>query len=206
MDAERFRPLLDDDDFPSSPWDRASAESSSDDVDGTNATTEGGRSTVGNGENDLPTIVMLMRVGNVAVAAVLMFGSAGNILNVLSLPKMVLAGYGICFGLLICSLESNLSFLRKPIASNFGFLYNPILRFMFYVLMGMVAWSFGTVLGKISAGLLSFQAVVNTYVLCRYKGYGKALREVSDEEEAKLMREGVRHLLDQGASLPWWEV
>jgi hypothetical protein len=119
---------------------------------------------------------------------------------------MVLGGYGVCFGLLICSLESNLSFLRKPIASNFGFLFSPFLRLMFYVLMGMVAWSFGTVLGAISAVSLCLLTLVNTYVLCRYPGYGRALREISDEEERWMRREGARQVWNNGASLPWWEV
>ena len=119
---------------------------------------------------------------------------------------MVLGGYGICFGLLICSLESNLSFLHKPIASNFGFLYSPSLRLMFYVLMSMVAWSFGTVLGTMSAGALCLLALVNTYVLCRYPGYGRALREISDEEEKRLRRKGAKQVWKHGATLPWWEV
>jgi hypothetical protein len=82
MDAERFRPLLDDDDFPTrlSPWDRASASpvagASSDDVDGTDAPTDGGGARKGRREeDDLPRIVMMMRLGNVAAAAMLIFGS-----------------------------------------------------------------------------------------------------------------------------------
>ena len=82
MDAERFRPLLDDDNFPtrSTPWDRAStslaAAASSDDVDGTNTTPDGSSSAHrGDEEVDLPRIVMLMRLGNVAAAALLIFGS-----------------------------------------------------------------------------------------------------------------------------------
>ncbi len=82
MDAERFRPLLDDDNFPtrSSPWDRASASlaaaASSDDVDGTDTTPDGGGSAHrGDKEVDLPRIVMLMRLRNVAAAALLIFGS-----------------------------------------------------------------------------------------------------------------------------------
>jgi hypothetical protein len=119
---------------------------------------------------------------------------------------MVLAGYGIFFGLLVCSLESNLSFLRKPIASNFGFLYNPILRLMFSLLMGMVAWSFDTLLGYLSAGALSSTAGWTTYVLCTHPDYGRVLREISDEEERMLKEEGVRQLSNHGNDAPWWEV
>ncbi len=77
MDAERFRPLLDDDDFPtrSSQWDWASSAPSSDNADGTDATTERGQRT---DENVPPTTVILiryMRLGNVASAALFLFGS-----------------------------------------------------------------------------------------------------------------------------------
>lgn len=122
---------------------------------------------------------------------------------------MVLGGYGVCFGTLVCCLEVNLSFLRKPIASNFGFLYSPFLRLMFYALMGMVAWSFNTILGMIAAAALGLLSLVNTYVLCRYPGYRAALKEIGDEEERRLKREGARQLWKNRAafsSLPWWEV
>lgn len=119
---------------------------------------------------------------------------------------MVLGGYGVCFGTLICCLEVNFSFTRHPIAANFGFLYNPFLRLMFYVLMGMVAWSFGTILGMIASASLGMLALVNTYVICRYPSYRAVMKELSDEEEKKLRREGRKQMWKHATSLPWWEV
>ncbi|KAL7517248.1 hypothetical protein ACHAWX_002180 [Stephanocyclus meneghinianus] len=130
-----------------------------------------------------------MRLGNVCAAALLIFGSIGNLTNVLALSKMVLAGYGVCFGGLICCLEMNLSFLRQMIADNCGFLYSPMLRLMFYVLMGMVAWSFGTLLGMIASIALAVLSLFNTYVICRYPGYRAALKELADEEEKRMKKE-----------------
>ncbi len=80
MDAERFQPLLDDDDFPtrSSQWDWASPRPPIDNADCTDATTEGGQRTEEGEENVLPTTVILirrMRIGNVASAALFIFGS-----------------------------------------------------------------------------------------------------------------------------------
>ena len=118
---------------------------------------------------------------------------------------MVLGGYGVCFGTLICCLDLNFSYLRHPIASNFGFLYSPFLRLMFYVLMTMVAWSFESLLGYIASGALGSLALVNTYVLCRYPGYGAALKEISDREEKQMKREG-RKRMWRHAVVPWWEV
>merc|ERR1711865_466518 len=108
------------------------------------------------------------------------------------------------------------------IASNFGFLYNPSLRLLFYVLMGMaklfgplyvlrqfrtrmqltglahcvyagmVAWSFETLIGMIASVALGLLALVNTYVLCRYPGYRAVLKDVSDEQEKTMRREGFK--------------
>jgi hypothetical protein len=118
---------------------------------------------------------------------------------------MILGGYGVCFGTLVCCLEVNLSFLRLRIASNFGFLYSPFLRLLFYVLMGMVAWSFETVIGMIASIALGLLALVNTYVLCRYPGYRAAMKEISDVQEKSVKREGRKQAWRYG-SLPWWEV
>ncbi|KAL9186275.1 hypothetical protein ACHAXT_005513 [Thalassiosira profunda] len=156
-------------------------------------------------DDELPRVVLLMRLGNMGAAALLVFGSVGQLTNILSLSKMVLGGYGILFGTMVCCLEVNFSFLRHPIASNFGFLYNPFLRLIFYVLMGMISWSFGSLLGKIASIALGLLAVVNTYVLCRYPGYRAALKEISDEEEKQLRKEG-RKQAWRYAMTPWWEV
>ena len=72
--------------------------------------------------------------------------------------------------------------------------------------MGMVAWSFETVLGIIASGALGLLAVGNTYVLCRYPGYRKALEEISGEEEKVMRREGRKQAWKHATLLPWWEV
>ncbi|KAL7550712.1 hypothetical protein ACHAWF_013928 [Thalassiosira exigua] len=194
----------------SSPWDQAAARLN------LNASARGstGAAPLGNrdqrqkNEDDLPKIVLLMRLGNIGAAALLIFGSVGSLTNILSLSKMVLGGYGVCFGVLVCCLEANFSFLRQWIASNFGFLYNPFLRLAFYILMGMVAWSFNTLLGMIASGALCLLALVNTYVICRYPGYRAVLKEISDEEEKMMRREGRKQAWKHATSfsLPWWEV
>lgn len=200
----------------SSPWDQAAARLKETKPDFSNSwANDPTFSGNGNGEeeqdneDDLPRIVFLMRLGNMGAASSLIFGSVGSITKIFSLSKMVLGGYGIIFGTLVCCLEINLSFLRHPIASNFGFLYNPFLRLLFYILMGMVSWSFDTLLGMIASVALGALAVVNTWVLCRYPGYRKVLKELGEEEEKKMKREGMKQLWKNGGafkSLPWWEV
>jgi hypothetical protein len=57
-------------------------------------------------------------------------------------------------------------FLRVIIAVNYGFLFNSVWRFLFYLLLSSVCWSYGSLFGKIVAGCLAGCAVFNTYVLC----------------------------------------
>lgn len=101
----------------------------------------------------------------------------------------------------------NLSMLRRPIADNFGFLYNPLLRLMFYILMGMVAWSFGTLLGMIASALLAAFSLFNTYVLCRYPDYRAAMKELADEEEKRMKKEMNKQIIGRSwrhVSPPSW--
>jgi hypothetical protein len=156
-------------------------------------------------DDDLPKMVLLMRCGNIVSAGLLIFVSVGNLWKIFSISKCVLAGYGICFGILLCCLELNLSFLRVRIASSFGFLYNPILRLLFSVLMAMIAWSFESLLGTIACVSLLLLALFNTYVICRYPQYRAALKELSDEDEKTIKREARKHAW-RYASAPWWEV
>lgn len=132
----------------------------------------------------------------------------GNLVYILSPSKMVLGGYGICFGLLLCCLESNLSFVRHPLASNFGFLYSPFFRFIFYILLGTISYSFESIVGTTAAVSLCVLSLVNTFVLCRYPGYAAAIQEISDAEERNVRRmvrdQMFRHATS--TSTPWWEV
>lgn len=130
-----------------------------------------------------------------------------NITNILAFSSCVLAGYGVCFGSLICCLEMNLSMLRRSIAENFGFLYNPLLRLMFYVLMGMVAWSFDTLLGMIASAVLAVFSLFNTYILCRYPDYRAAMKELADEEEKRMTKEINKQIIGRSwrhVSPPSW--
>ena len=154
---------------------------------------------------DLPRLVLIMRMGNIVAAVLLISASVGNLWKIFNVTKMVLSGYGAFFGLLLCCLELNLSFLRVRIASSFGFLYNPFLRLLFSVLVASIAWSFETILGTIASGALSILALFNTYVICRYPQYRAVLSEISDEDEKVIKREA-RKQAWRYAAAPLWEV
>ena len=103
-----------------------------------------------------------------------------------SISAFVLAIYACCGGLLICCLETQLKFLRVMIAVNFGFLFNSFWRFVFYVLLGSIAWSFNDLMGKIVACAFVGVACFNTYVLCRYPSYRRMREKIAAEEDKRI--------------------
>jgi hypothetical protein len=127
-----------------------------------------------------------------------------QVLLMISLPSLsafVLAIYATCGGLLICCLETQLKFLRVMIAVNFGFLFNSVWRFVFYMIIASVAWSYETVTGRIVAGCWAGVALFNTFVLCRYPGYRKIRERIAEEEdkriEARISKEVKRQAINQ---------
>lgn len=94
--------------------------------------------------------------------------------------------YASCGGLLICCLETQLKFIRVVIAMNFGFLFNSVWRFIFYMILASVAWSFQFI--PASAVAIAFIAIAffNTYVLCRYPGYRKMREKIAEEEDKRI--------------------
>lgn len=112
-----------------------------------------------------------------------------KILTIVGLPtlsSLILAIYAICGGLLICCLETQLKFLRVMIAVNFGFLFNSGWRFLFYMILGSVAYAFGGLLGFIMACVMVGVAFFNAYILCRYPAYRKIREKIAEEEDKKI--------------------
>merc|ERR1712038_495653 len=93
---------------------------------------------------------------------------------------------GMCGGLLICCLETQLSFVRTAIALHFGFLFNPTLRFAFYILLATICYSTEDIFGKICAGCLVGLALYNTYVLFKYPAYRKIRDAIAKEEDERI--------------------
>lgn len=86
----------------------------------------------------------------------------------------------------MCCLETQLKFVREIIAVNFGFLFNSVWRFVFYMILASVQWSFEHISGKIMAAGLAAVACFNTYVLCRYPGYRKIRDKIAEEEDKRI--------------------
>merc|ERR1719245_1451413 len=125
----------------------------------------------------------MMRLLNMGVATALIVISVFQIVGIPAISSIVLAVYAICGGLLICCLETQLKFLRVIIAVNFGFLFNSVWRFIFYMVIASVSWSYDSISGKIVAGVWVGIAVFNTYVLCRYPSYRRIREKIAEEED-----------------------
>ncbi len=54
------------------------------------------------------------------------------------------------------------------IANNFGFLFSPIGRICFLVFIGIICFSFKSLIGYIGGGCMCANALFNGYVLFRY--------------------------------------
>jgi len=114
---------------------------------------------------------------------------ATQIFEFIGVPQVsgiVLAVYSICGALLICCLETQLKFLRVMIAVNFGFLFNSVWRFLYYLLLGSISWSFGNLFGKIVCIVFVAVAIFNTYVLCRYPSYRRMREKIAEEEDKRI--------------------
>ena len=107
-------------------------------------------------------------------------------MGISSISTIVLGVYATCGGILICCLETQLKFVRVIIAVNFGFLFNSVWGFLFYILLGSVALSYDDILGKIVAIAFISVAVFNTYVLCRYPSYRRMREKIAEEEDKRI--------------------
>ena len=136
---------------------------------------------------ELPQIILLMRLANMAAAAGLMTLSIFTMISdVFKISLFILALYATCGGLLICCLETQLKFLRVIIAVNFGFLFNSTFRFVFYLILASICWSYDSFGGQIVAIALAAVALFNTYVLCRYPQYRKVREKIAEEEDKRV--------------------
>lgn len=143
-------------------------------------------------EKDLPSVVLFMRLANMGIAGLLIVSSIAVMVSLPSIPIWVLSVYATCGGCLVCCLETQLKFLRTTIAINCGFLFSPYWRFMFYFLMGSIAWTYKStgsiskLLGPICGIGLMVIAMFNTYVLCRYPTYRAVREKIAEEEDRRI--------------------
>ena len=98
----------------------------------------------------------------------------------------VLSIYAICGGILVCCLETQLKFLRVMIAMNFGFLFSFFWRFIFYLILASVCWSYNNYLSLGTAIAIVGVAFFNTYILLRYPSYRRIREKIAEEEDKRI--------------------
>ena len=130
-----------------------------------------------------------------------------QIVQLVGLPHIsvwIMALYATFGGMLVCCLETQLKFIRTSIAMNFGFLFNSVYRFLFYCLMASVSWGYESLLGKITAGVLGFTAVFNTFVICRYPSYRRQREKIAEEEDKRIQAKINQQVRKQAFSQMGW--
>lgn len=119
-----------------------------------------------------------------------------------SIPNIILGIYGIIFSTLVFITETQIFLFRTLIAVNFGFLFHPILRLIFYGVLASVALSYESLLGYVSAGMVVGCAGYNTYVLLKYPEYKEERDRLALEEDAivqaRLREEGLKQVRSGG--------
>mmetsp|Transcript_16048 Transcript_16048/g.35721 ORF Transcript_16048/g.35721 Transcript_16048/m.35721 type:complete len:239 (+) Transcript_16048:68-784(+) len=119
-------------------------------------------------QSDLPKLVLGVRIVNIGAAVALITCSCFAMQGTLSPSQWILAGYGASSGILLLCLETQLTFLKDRIADSFGFLFNPVLRFLFLLLTASVSWLHHHIFSDAVAIALIVVAVLNLYVMCRF--------------------------------------
>mmetsp|Transcript_7944 Transcript_7944/g.19537 ORF Transcript_7944/g.19537 Transcript_7944/m.19537 type:complete len:204 (-) Transcript_7944:186-797(-) len=145
-----------------------------------------GTATETSDEDDLPRIILMMRLLNMGAATGLITVSILTIVRIPPLSSLVLAIYATCGGLLICCLETQLKFLRVMIAVNFGFLFNSMWRFLFYMILASVTYAYGGLLGFVMSCVMVGVAFFNAFILCRYPAYRKVREKIAEEEDKRI--------------------
>ena len=149
-------------------------------------------------KEQLKGIILFTRLLNLGTAVAVITHGILKIVNVFKSPQIWILGlYSCCGGCLICCLESQLKMfgIRTAISMNFGFLFNPTFRFLYYIMLATLCWSLEDLFGKILAGVLVGVAVYNTFVLIKFPAYRKLRDELAKEEDKRIegkIRENAR--------------
>ena len=92
------------------------------------------------------------------------------------LGVMFMALYVWFFALLIFCSELALRGVAKLIAQNFGFMYNPVGRVIFFLFVAVMCYELG-LLGKIAMAMLTAATLVHAYVIIFHPAFEEYVRK-----------------------------
>ncbi|CAM9366875.1 unnamed protein product, partial [Phaeothamnion confervicola] len=118
-------------------------------------------------QQKVPQLIMFMRLANIGLCGLLATTAILELLLTPSLQQGVLACYLFAFACVLCCFETHLKVVAKTIAANFGFLYNAKGRAAFMLFVGILCFSFGSVLGYISGVAMLVNGAFNFYVIVK---------------------------------------
>jgi len=120
----------------------------------------------------VPTLVWTLRIVNIlnacllCVAGVLVF-----VFDTLDVLLVLSSLYIIAFSLLLLCFEIlQIRMFQLMIFRNFGFMFSPAGRILFFLFIGTLAFGIGT-LGIVAGCVTAANVIFNTYVLCKNPYY-----------------------------------
>lgn len=119
--------------------------------------------------------IQKLRNGYLGVGALMLVASFFS-LGTNNLATLFLAIYVWFFGLLIVCVELALKVIAKMISENFGFMYNPLMRFLFLFLNMVLCYELGLI-GKIAVCLLAVTGCTHIYVVWKHPQFEHVLRK-----------------------------
>ncbi len=116
----------------------------------------------------VPRLIFMTRCLNLALCVLMGIVAILELLTTPSASAGILSVYLLMFSCLLCCFEVHLKMVSVKIAKNFGFLFSPIGRIIFLIFIGVICFSFKSIIGYIGGGCMCVNALFNGYVLYRY--------------------------------------
>lgn len=118
----------------------------------------------------------MLRLLYMSTAAFLGVAAGLSLVGQTNFGLIFFAFYVFFFALLICCFELGLQAGAKYIASNFGFMFTLVGRWVFMLFVGFMSFSFGSI-GIAAMSWLYFVGLIHAAILIKYPQYGRYVRD-----------------------------
>ncbi len=119
---------------------------------------------------------LFLRIGFICVSIIMATASALKIINTTSPSVVFISCYVFFFAIIICCFEAALKGIARAMSQNFGFMYSLGGKMTFLIFIAILCYSLGW-LGIVAMCSLFVLCIFNGYVLLKFPGYEKWLRE-----------------------------
>ncbi|RYH14074.1 hypothetical protein EON65_34200 [archaeon] len=129
-----------------------------------------------------------MRFAMIGISTLMVITAWYNISSASSLSKGFLALYVFFFSMLLCCFEIAIRRVAVIIVQNFGFMYNPVGKILFLVVVAILCYQLST-LGKVCFAFLLMYTVATMYIQCKHPKYGQYQRLMHYYNRARAIRQ-----------------